>query len=250
MKITIGNQIEILMLIEKLEDHDIKVLSANTDGILCLFEKDRELAYNNICNWWEEMVGNTELGKLEFVDYTLFVQTSVNDYLAVDTNGKTKKKGDFLTEFELHKNKSKRVVALALEQYFVHNIKPEVFIRQYRYIYDFCLAIKGQSDSKYYLMNLKTNEKKYLQKTNRFYISNSDDILIKELPPNEKKSPTYQIDIFGDVDNGERLSRIEVGYNVTIFNTYEYKHDYNINYNYYISKTYEIINKVNKISNE
>ncbi len=244
--VTIGNQFEILMLIEMLEFEGISVVSANTDGIVCLFDKELEDTYYKICKEWEKIVGNEDLGQLEYCDYLFLAQTSVNDYIAQSTDGSIKQKGEFLTEFEIHKNKSKRIVPLALEQYFVNGIKPEVFIKNHKDIFDFCLAIKGNSDSKFYLVNLLSNKKEQLQKINRFYISNSKDILIKELPKLESKKASMQIDIFGEVDNGERISNIEVGYNVTIFNKFLEKDDYDINYNYYISKCYEIINKIIK----
>ena len=227
-----------------LELEGINVVSANTDGIVCLFDESLNDKYYEICHKWESIVGNENLGQLEYVDYEFLAQTSVNDYIALTQDGTVKKKGDFLTEFELHKNKSRRIVPLALEQYFINKIKPEVFIKNHNNIYDFCLAIKGNSESSFYLIDVLSNQKEKLQKINRFYISNSKNILIKELPPLENKKITNQIDIFGDIDTGERITRIEVGYNVTIFNKFVEKNDYDINYNYYISKCYEIINKI------
>jgi hypothetical protein len=246
MCVTIGNQMEILMLIEKLELNGITVISANTDGILCLFHRSLLDKYYEICKWWENIVGNNELGQLEFKEYKFFAQLSVNDYIAIDDENKLKLKGDFLTQFEIHKNKSNRVVALALSEYFQNKIKPEHFIKNHKNIYDFCLSVKGDKESKFFLLNTKTNEKRYLQKTNRFYISNSTNILVKELQPLENKIPTNQIDIFGEVDDGTRYTRIEVGYNVNLFNTYINKEfeDYDINYNYYVEKCYNIINQL------
>lgn len=243
--ITIGNQFEILMLVEMFEESGIHIVSANTDGVVALFDKELESTYYDICHKWEEIVGNTELGQLEFTDYRLLAQTSVNDYLAITLDDKVKKKGDFLTDFEIHKNKSRKIVGIALENYFVHGIKPEDTITNHKNIFDFCLSVKGSGNASFYSIDTKTNESIKLQKINRFYVSNSDNILIKEMPPLENKKPSYQIDIFGEVDNGERISRIEVGYNVTIFNKYVEMNNYDINYNYYISKCYEIINQIN-----
>ena len=40
-KITVTGQLSLLMLIEKLEENGIKVISANTDGIVTYFHKDK-----------------------------------------------------------------------------------------------------------------------------------------------------------------------------------------------------------------
>lgn len=246
MCITIGNQFEILMLIEMLETEGIHVVSANTDGIVCLFDKDLESKYNEICNNWEKIVGNDVNGRLEFADYSFLAQTSVNDYIAQTTKGEVKKKGDFMTEFELHKNKSKAIIPIALENYFIYNIPIEDTVMYHENIYDYCAAVKGNSDSTYYLIDQKTGSKTKVQKINRYYISNSNTILIKELPKLENKIATNQIDIFGDIDTGERITRIEADQNITIFNKYEQKPmlAYQINYQYYINECYKIINKI------
>ena len=62
------------MLIEALEVEGIKVISANTDGIVVLtneFEK-----YNKICEEWERKTNLV----LEYTNYKALIQTSVNDY--------------------------------------------------------------------------------------------------------------------------------------------------------------------------
>ena len=71
------------------------------DGIVCLFDKSLDELYYKICKDWEVLVGNDTLGQLEYVDYSALIQTSVNDYIAVKTNGDFKCKGDFTSEFEL-----------------------------------------------------------------------------------------------------------------------------------------------------
>jgi hypothetical protein len=251
MCVTFGNQFEILMLIEMFETNGIHVVSANTDGVVSLFDKSLKPVYDKVCNEWEQIVGNSVNGKLEFTNYKLFAQTSVNDYIAITSKNEIKKKGDFLTDFDIHKNKSKRIIPIALEAYYVNGIKPEVTITNHTNIFDFCAAVKGTGESKFYLVDLKTGNKQKIQKINRFYLSNSNTIMIKEMPPLESKKPSYQIDIFGSVDNGERISRIETESCVTLFNhTSEIEvntkniKEYNINYKYYIDKCYEIINKI------
>lgn len=246
MSVTIGNQIEILMLIESLEIEGIHIISANTDGIVCLFDKSMEDIYYRICKEWEVLVGNDVLGQLEYVDYKLLVQTSVNDYIAIKLDGEVKKKGDFMTEFELHKNKSARIIPLTLEAYYTQAIKPEEFIKNHTNIFDFCLGVKSIGKNRLIHLNVNTQSELKLQKINRFYISNNGWNLLKRLPPLENKRPTKQLDIFGDVDDGTREQEVEAGWLSTIYNKHEIKdiNEYNIDYSYYIQKVQEIVNKI------
>lgn len=244
-KCTIGNQIEILMLIEKLETNGIHIVSANTDGILVLMDKTLSDLHYKICKEWEKTVGNDIHGNLEHCEYKSFYQTSVNDYLAVKVDGSIKEKGDFAIDCELHKNKSSRIVQIALQQYYINNIPVEDTIKNHKNIYSFCCAVKGKGDSKFYVMNTKEHSEKRLQKINRYFISNDGINLVKRLPPLNKPI-THQIDIFGNVDIGIRESEVEAGFLTTIFNRYEEKNikDYDINYQFYINKTNRIIQQI------
>ena len=135
MAVTIGNQFEILMLIEDMELNGIHVISANTDGIICLFQKELNDKYYQICKEWELLVGNEDLGQLEYTEYSSLIQTSVNDYIAVKTNGEIKTKGDFVSDFEIHKNKSAKIVPLALQAYYSKGIKIEDTIYNHQNIF-------------------------------------------------------------------------------------------------------------------
>lgn len=246
MCVTIGNQIEILMLIESLEINGIHVISANTDGIVCLFDKSKEELYYKLCKEWEIKVGNADLGQLEYADYKLLVQTSVNSYLAIKTNGEVKKKSEFVTDFELHKNKSARIIPLALENYFVNGILVTDTILNHKNIYDFCLGTKSIGTNRLiHLEPIKGTEIK-LQKINRYYVSTNGWHLLKRLKPLENKKFSRQLDIFGNENDGTRESEIEAGWLTTIYNKHVEKpiQQYNINYNYYIEGAQKIIDKI------
>lgn len=247
MCVTIGNQIEILMLIESLEIKGIHIISANTDGIVCLFDKSLEKVYKEVCIDWEIKVGNNKLGKLEYSDYKLLVQSSVNDYLAIKIDDiQPKCKGDFVIEFELHKNKSKKIVPLALQKYFIEGIKPEIFIKSHQNIFDFCLGCKSIGQNRLVHLDVKTNTELKLQKINRYYVSSNGKNLLKRLPPLAGKKFMKQLDIFGNINDGTRESEIEAGYLTTIYNKH-IKQDinkYDLNYKYYIDCTNRIIDKI------
>lgn len=228
---TIGCQIDLLMLIERFELAGIKVVSANTDGVLCLFDKQREQLYKDVCEEWEKEVGNYELGRLDFVNYQLFAQRSVNDYIAVKTNGEAKQKGaSFTLKHEIHRNKSYRVIPLALNEYFTKGIAPSFFITNHNNIFDFCAGkrMKGAwyAETRGFKDGILVSER--LQKTNRYYISNHGMKLIKCNP------------------DGREIQEDAGKWLCTIYNKHVQKpiEDYDINYSFYIRKVNEIISEI------
>lgn len=240
--ITIFNQFALLKFAEMLLLNNISVVSLNTDGCLSLVRYDQKDLYTQLSNEWEVLSRHT----LEETLYSKFIQTSVNDYIAVTLDGKVKKKGDFTTEFELHKNKSARIVPLALEEYFINNIPIKKTIHSHKNIYDFCLGVKSIGDAELIAFDKKTLKETKLQKINRYYISTNGINILKRLPKLEGKHSTNQLDIFGNIDDGTRESEIEAGWLSTVFNKYIEKDfkDYNICYKYYEERCNKIINKI------
>lgn len=242
--VTIGNQLEILMLIEDLELNGINVISSNTDGIISILDKSKEAIYYKICKDWEVKVNAINYGKLEHTYYKELIQMSVNDYIAIKTNGDIKRKGDFMIDFELHKNKSRRIVPIALGEYYINKKSVEKTITSHSNIFDFCCAVRAKGTDSFYLFNTKTKEEIKQQKTVRYYISNSKDVLVKRMKPLENKTHSFQLDLFGGIDDGTRNHQVEAGYKVNVFNQFIKQDKYDINFNYYIFKTNEIINKI------
>lgn len=116
---TISGELSLLMLIEAYELSGIHVISANTDGVTIIINKSLLPKVEEINKWWQEVTKY----ELERTDYKKIIFSTVNDYIAIKTDGEIKYKGDFLIDFELHKNKSARIVPLALKEYFVNNIQ-------------------------------------------------------------------------------------------------------------------------------
>lgn len=242
--ITVGCQMDILMLIEDLELNNINVISSNTDGVVSVFDKSQEELYHKICKEWEVNTNSTDLGQLEFTDYKELVQMSVNDYIAIKTTGETKKKGDFLTDFELHKNKSRRIVPLTLEAYYKDKVDIETYVKSHKNIYNFCCAVRADKSMTLQVLDSHTGEFEQQQKTVRYYVANTKKVLVKRMKKLANKRAKMQFDIFGGIDNGTRQNQVEAGYNIIVFNKFEQKDDYNINYNYYINKIMEKVNKL------
>ena len=142
---TITGELSLMMLIEAYELKGIHVISANTDGVTIKIKKSDLGIMKSINQWWEAVTKY----ELENTDYQKIIFSTVNDYIAIKTDGEIKKKGDFLTDFELHKNKSARIVPIALERYYVNDIPVADTIRNHTNIYDFCLRQKASKDFHY-----------------------------------------------------------------------------------------------------
>jgi hypothetical protein len=237
---TIGNQFEILMLIEMLELNGIKCISANTDGIVCLYPNDKEEVYIQTCHEWEAIVGNTVLGKLEFTQFKKLWQESINHYVAIKEDGTAKIKGRFEVEGELHKNNSDKVSRIerkAIVEFVRHGTPVGSYIKSSDNIWDFCIGKKVSRNYNWQLYDDDYSEPEQYSRLLRFYISNSGDRLIKKA-----------------VEGSEAKKDMEKhfkDFKVTVFNKYEQKpmEDYNINYDYYINNAESIIRSVEEHRN-
>lgn len=242
LRVTLGNQIEILMLIEALEVAGFDVVSGNTDGIVTVYSEEREAEYLKICKDWETKVGNIKMGKLEYAGILSMHQDSINSYIAKldDEKGgfKVKKKGRFMTEFELNKNKSKRIVPLALEAYFIYGKDPIEFVRNHKNIYDFCIAKKA-SGKMHYEEQWEEEGKirtKVHKKLVRYFVSTQGTILYKRGWNNEGKPMNNHVN--APTELGQPL--------VTYFNRFFEANDYKIDYNHYILEVLERIDAIEK----
>jgi hypothetical protein len=93
------------MLIESLESNGIKVVSANTDGIVVYYRADETEELHTLLTKWSEKTTYN----LEQTDYRVIASRDVNSYLAVKTDGKTKGKGCF-ADPSLSKNPDGQII--------------------------------------------------------------------------------------------------------------------------------------------
>ena len=226
---TITGELSLLMLIEQYELRGIHVISANTDGVTIMIKKDQLEIMKAINTWWQELTTY----ELERTDYQKIIFSTVNDYLAIKTDGEIKKKGDFLTDFELHKNKSARIVPIALEHYFVHGVPIDTTITNHSNIYDFALRQKASKDFHYEGVNKSTGEKTIYNKLIRYYVSKSGEKLLKV---KNESCDTNAADV-SQVEAGEWVMH------VCNHLTKEHPLD-NVNYDYYIERANRIVHKI------
>jgi len=264
MRITINGQLTLMMLYERIMEEIPGAISImqNTDGIEIKIPKEYKEAYLDICKDWEDV---TKL-KLEHTTYSKIILADVNSYIAIDNPVKvdiTKwrsikdknphylfsiKGSDFLYSavklkgrfnfhnLELHKNKSKLVVAKGIYEFFINNILPEDYIKTNTNILDYCIAQKSRGDWKQ-VKRVSINgviTDIGLQKINRYYISNNGCKLVK-------------VNTF----DGREIQLESGKWKQTVFNKLCIKNkfeDYNVNIKYYIDAIKNEIDNIINIS--
>jgi hypothetical protein len=224
---TITGELSLLMLIEQYELAGIHVISANTDGVTVRIKKtDLDTMYSINASWSKL----TEY-ELERTDYSKIIFSTVNDYLAIKTDGEIKKKGDFLTDFELHKNKSARVVSLALEQYFINGTPITEYIGGHGNIYDFAMRQRATRD--FHFEGKSEAGTRVYNKLIRFYVSNTGEKLLK-------------VKNADSTSGAAPISQVEAGeWVMTVCNKLSKDHPMdNINRDYYIERAQKMVDKI------
>lgn len=225
---TITGELSLMMLIEAYELANIRVISANTDGVTLRIRKDALADMERINNWWTNLTGY----ELERTDYQRIIFSTVNDYIAIKTDGEVKQKGDFLTEFELHKNKSARIVPLALYAYYVNDAPIADTIRSHANIFDFCIRQKASSDFHYEGHDRTTGAVNIYNKLIRYYVSKTGEKILKV--KNE-----------GSDSTANDVTQVEAGeWLCTVCNTLTDTSLENVNYDYYIERSMRIVRKI------
>jgi hypothetical protein len=236
MSITINGQLSLTMLYEMICEGipGAIPLMQNTDGLETMIPREYVAKYMEICKIWE---GITNL-QLEHDKYTKIVLGDVNNYIAVNEEGKSKCKGRFeYKDLALHKNKSFLIIPKALHAYFVDGIKPEKFIKENLNIFDFCGGVKIKGDWRFteHKVELGEYSETKLQETIRYYISKQGSKIIK-------KHNSDGRDI--QVEAGRWLQKLLIDYQEKPFE------EYDINYDYYLEKIRKEIESLDPSTNQ
>lgn len=229
MSITIGGQLSLCMLIERLIDTcSVRLIQANTDGFTVKIHKSKIETMKEHISRWEKVTGLI----MEDSHYTSMYVADVNSYIACYTNGKVKYKGryEFLPFINqelgaMHKNHSATVIQMAVANEIVDGGDAISFIRNHDNPFDFMLRAKVSRSSR--LVLEVDGEDIEQQNICRYYPSESGGKLVKIMPPL--------------VDGGEdrRLS-IESSYKVKTCNNMK-DFSWDINYDYYINEVQKLL---------
>ena len=230
MTITIGGQLSLCMLSEKLVNEcSANLVAINTDGMEFTIPVEMLEKSNELIRWWESVTGLEMEGDV----YAKMMMRDVNSYIAITESGKVKTKGAYevmpFDKIGWHKNQSAMIIPMAVEAYLVRGEDYEQFIRNHKNEYDFFLRTKVPRNSR--LVMVKNGCDIPQQNICRYYPSHEGGKLVKIMPPLEK--------------GGEnRRLGLDTEWEVNTCNDVkDFKWD--INYDYYITKAKELIDAVN-----
>lgn len=216
MQIRMNGQLVLLMLCERLMELGATIIQINTDGVLYRIKKTKYDELQTVIKDFEEL---TQLG-FETDAFDNFYQLAVNDYFGLQSNGKIKEKGCFITKVRRGKGLTPTIIPKAVIKYFLEGIKPEEYI-------------KSCTDIKDFLMSEKTGKQWHVeynnipqQRTNRFYASTDGHFLYK-----------------WKIDKGEKkYQNMLTASGITLLNNFDdLKENPKINYQYYITEANKII---------
>lgn len=216
MQIRMNGQLVLLMLCERLMELGATIIQINTDGVLYRIKKAKYDELQTVIKDFEKL---TQLG-FETDAFDNFYQLAVNDYFGLQSNGKVKEKGCFITKVRRGKGLTPTIIPKAVIKYFLEGIKPEEYI-------------KSCTDIKDFLMSEKTGKQWHVeyndipqQRTNRFYASTDGHFLYK-----------WKIE-----DGEKKYQNMLTASGVTLLNNFDdLKENPKINYQYYITEANKII---------
>ncbi len=230
MSITIGGQLSLCMLMEKLiDDCSAEIVMCNTDGFEFIINKEFKTKSEEIVKSWETLTGL----EMEGLTYAKMFVANVNNYISVTDKGKVKLKGAFehadFTKLGWHKNHSAMVIAKAVEAYFVKGEDYEEFIKLHDDKFDFMLRTKVPRSSS--LVLEQDNEDIPQQNNCRYYPSKTGGKLVKIMPALEEDGELRRIGIDKEWD-------VKVCNDIKNFTWKD------LNYQYYISEAKKLVESV------
>ena len=118
--VCIYGQIALFSLCRELSKAGYKVINANTDGVVYLEDPELNDRDEEICAEWEKEFDSY---KLDTDFYSQWIQRDVNNYIAVEENGKITVKGGDVNKYQTNKyfsNNSARIVQIAMVDHLVY----------------------------------------------------------------------------------------------------------------------------------
>lgn len=144
IQVTLTGQIALLMLIEAAEQRGMRVVSANTDGMVFHIPDHRKAELDALIASWE---AHTKFETEETLYQGLYSR-DVNNYIAIKGDGKAKTKGAFLLpegSFKFHKNPDANIVTLACIEYLRNGTMLEKTIGECQDIREF-IVVRSVTD--------------------------------------------------------------------------------------------------------
>lgn len=118
--VCIYGQIALFSLCRELNKAGYKIINANTDGVVYIDDPKKQDMDETISEWWEEAFSGF---KLETDYFTKWIQRDVNNYIAVEEDGRITVKGGDVNKYQQNKffsNNSNRITQIALVENLVN----------------------------------------------------------------------------------------------------------------------------------
>ena len=144
LAVTITGQLTLLMLIEKAENAGVRVISANTDGVVLLVPNSLNRAYMAIHAEWQRVTNLL----LDTDRLRGLYSRDVNNYIAVKADGSVKGKGIFTPPSLMH-NPYGRVCAIAVQEFITNATPLSTTIRECESIADFVFVRTANGGAKF-----------------------------------------------------------------------------------------------------
>lgn len=223
MTITIGGQLSLCMLMERLRMvAGIKLIQCNTDGFTFYVKDEKMDVMRDNVKRWEGVTGLT----MEEAEYSSMYLRDVNNYIGVYTNGKLKQKGAYeYKDLAWHKNMSALVVPMAVESELMGRDSSTEFIYKHRDPFDFMLRTKVDRSSRLILVTGDVTEEQ--QRICRYYPSVQGGKLIKVMKPLKE-------------DGEDRFMAMEAEYDVRTCNDMS-KFNWDVDYSYYVNEANKLL---------
>lgn len=214
---TINGELKMLMLIEELQAAKAEVISVNTDGLVIHYGLWEKKAVDEVFERWTSTHGY----RMSIDSYKKIWQLNINNYMVELKDGGFLKKGIFSTDRGIDKDGSKKIVGIALFNYFVKGVNTIDTISNHKNIYDFCIGRKSEGRKFHILEGSESKELKH--SVIRYFISKKGCKLFEEI---------------------NDVLQIEKGYEVSMLMDVKKEDSYDVNYNYYVSQCANVINVV------
>lgn len=118
--VCIYGQIALFSLCRELSKAGYTVINANTDGVVYLEDPELNDRDEEICAAWEKEFDGY---RLDTDYYTQWIQRDVNNYIAVEENGRITVKGGDVNKYQINKyfsNNSARIIQIAMVEHLVY----------------------------------------------------------------------------------------------------------------------------------
>ncbi len=168
LAICLTGQLAMLRAVELSIARGNSVIAVNTDGFTVL--TDDLQSHQEVV----DIVSREFKVEFERAEYEKIWFRDINNYIALKSDGKTKKKGLFVTDPPIDMSHDLLIIPKALEAFLIYGTPVDQFIRSQTDILDFCKSPKISKNYKVYWKGEK------VQNLNRFYPSTKGAFLYKK----------------------------------------------------------------------